>query len=418
MNNENTARDGHLVDRSRTEHRLRWVFGAMLLFRLLFPFFNSPLTHIWSDPARHWANGERFLNPDVLGATDPYLYQLWIYLIRTLSHDSPPTVLLACGILCAAMPYGWYRALKELIPRKQALIGGIAMGLVPSFLGIYAYFMNETLLLTLSGFCFWLTFRAWRKRTLGAWTLACAVWTCAIYTRAIAVPAAGLSLFVIWVASTRRLERAVIGIALVSALAVPAGLHVYQRLGFFAPLGNTHLSEIYAAGGHKNIDLDFGPAGRWGFGTPSFYNPTFYPFSGWTTDRDGTVSVKIDLSHGSADWISERERVRRESPMSYWQFHKENLYYLLFAQSWPDNDPNTLSGLLSVWTRWLWPGVMAYVAWGVFRRRFRGISWLLPVCSLSVLAFLALQSSAIIEGRYVKPVHPILLAAAIVLYLA
>jgi hypothetical protein len=43
---------------------------------------------------------------------------------------------------------------------------------------------------------------------------------------------------------------------------------------------------------------------------------------------------------------------------------------------------------------------------------------LLPVCSLGMLLFLTVQRSGIVEGRYVKPLHPILMAAAIVLYLS
>jgi Dolichyl-phosphate-mannose-protein mannosyltransferase len=403
-------------DPRRAENRLRWALGGVMLCRLLFPFFDSPLAHLFSDPARHWSNGARFLTPDVIGAGDPFLYQLWLYLVRTLSADDAATVLLSCGILCAAMPYGWYRALKELLPRRQALAGAIAIGLTPGFFSIYAYFMNETLLLTLSGFAFWSTFRAWRKGTLLAWAVACLVWTCAVLTRAIALPLAFICLTTVWTIQRQRFEKAIVATGIFFVLAIPAGMHGYQRLGLFAPLGNVHLSEIYSLSGRKNIDLDVGAAGHWGFGSPSFYNPTFYPFSDWTTDRQGTVPVKIDLARGRADWVAERERVRGESPLGRWAQLKENLLYVLFAQSWPDNDPHSLSGLLSVWTRWIWPPIMLYVAWGAWRRRFRGRAWLLPACSLGILLLMTLQRSGIVEGRYVKPVHPILLAAAIVLY--
>jgi Dolichyl-phosphate-mannose-protein mannosyltransferase len=400
----------------RSEHRLRWALGAVMLWRLLFPYFDSPLAHLFSDPARHWANAARFLDPDVIGAGDPYLYQLWLYLVRTLSADDPATVILSCGLLCAAMPYGWYRALRELLPRKAALAGAVTIGLVPGFFGIYAYFMNETLLLTLSGFAFWFTFRAWRKATLAAWALACGLWTCAIFTRPVALPMALACLAAVWVGQPRRLERAVIAVASFGLLAVPAGMHGYTKLGFFAPLGNVHLSEIYSLSGNKNIDLDVGAAGHWGFGSPSFYNPTFFPLANWTTARQGTVAVKVDLAHGRSDWIAERERVRRESPIGRWQRYKENSLYLLFGQSWPDNDPHALSGRLTVWTRWVWPPLMLYVLWGVWQRRFLGRAWLLPACSLGMLLFLALQGTGIVEGRYVKPLHPILLAAAVVFY--
>src|ERR1700686_1899464 len=167
---------------ARTENWLRWAFGGVLLWRLLFPFFDSPLLHLFSDPARPWSNGGRFYFPDLIGAGDPFLYQLWIYLLRAASHDDQPTILLGCGLLCAAMPYGWYRALGELLPRAQALSGGLIIGVIPGFVGIYAYFMTETLLLTLTGFAFWASFRCARKQSLAAYALASILWACAVFT--------------------------------------------------------------------------------------------------------------------------------------------------------------------------------------------------------------------------------------------
>ena len=108
---------------------LRWLFGAELLLRLLYPFFNSPLRHLYSDPARHWNNALHFLQPDAFGGGDPYLYQLWLFLLQRL--NSSAGLLLGCGALCALMPWGWYRALRELLPRHWALGGALLIGLVP-----------------------------------------------------------------------------------------------------------------------------------------------------------------------------------------------------------------------------------------------------------------------------------------------
>src|ERR1700722_8934198 len=401
---------------ARREHWLRWAFGAVLLGRLLFPFFDSPLTHLFSDPARHWANGSRFLSPDLIGAGDPFLYQLWIYLLRDLSHDDAPTILLSCGLLCAAMPYGWYRALRELLPRPQALSGALIIALIPAFIGVYAYFMTETLLLTLTGFAFWATFRAARKRTAAAFALASMLWVAAVFTRSIALPMAVLCLATLWLTQRQRLEKALIALAAFWIVAVPAGMHVSSTLGFFAPLGNFYLAQIYSLSGKHDIAIDAGALGSWGFGTPSFYNPTFYPFSNWTTDRSGTAQIKIDVARGRASWIEEERRMLSERTFPWRRQYEENLIYLLFGQSWPDNDPNALSGRATVWTRWLWPPLMLLVAWGVLRGRFRGREWLLPACALGMLLSLAVQRDGIIEGRYRKPIDPVLVAAAIVLY--
>lgn len=399
-----------------SEERWRWAFGAVLLLRLLYPFFNSPLGHLYSDPLRHWANGERFLNPDLIGAGDPYLYQLFIYVLRSLSGDSAPTVLLACGVLCAAMPYGWYRALRELLPREHALIGATVMGLVPAFLSIYAYFMNETLLLTLTGFAFWATLRCWRKGTLASYTIAAALWVACIFTRSVVVPMAVIALGTLWWVRGQRIHKAVIAVLAFGVLAVPAGMHGMSRLGFVAPLGNVYLSEIYSYSGQREITLDGGAQGSWGFGSPSFYNPTLYPFSTWTTNRTGVVHAKIDVSRGRDSWAEETERVAEERTFPWSTQYAENLLYLLVGQSWPDNDPGAWSSLLAVWTRWLWPPLMLAVAWGALRRRYFGIDWLLPAAALGMLLFLAVQWAGIIEGRYRKPVDPVLVAAAIVLY--
>jgi hypothetical protein len=398
------------------ERRWRHVFGAVLVARLLYPFFNSPLSHLYSDPLRHWANGARFLAPDLIGAGDPYLYQLYMYLLRALSADDPPTVLLACGVLCSAMPYGWYRALRELLPRRAALAGATIIGVVPGFISIYAYFMTETLLLTLTGFAFWATLRAWRKATLGAFTLAAALWTLAIFTRSVVLPMAALCIGTLWWRPGQRLNKAAVAVVAFGVLAVPAGMHAMSRLGFFAPLGNVYLSEIYSYSGEREIALDAGGLGRWGFGSPSFYNPTLFPFSGWTTSRTGTVHVKIDVARGRDSWVEERDRVADERTFPWLDQYGENLLYLLIGQSWPDNDPAAWASLLAVWTRWLWPALMLAVAWGAALRRFVGREWLLPICGLGMLVFLGLQWAGILEGRYRKPVDPVLLAAAIVLY--
>jgi SAM-dependent methyltransferase len=401
---------------ARSENWLRWAFGAVLLWRLLFPFFDSPLLHLFSDPARHWANGGRLFAPDLMGAGDPFLYQLWIYLLRLISHDDASSVMLGCGLLCAAMPYGWYRALRELLARRQALIGAIIIGVIPAFLGIYAYFMTETLLLTLTGFAFWATFRAARKRTLAAFALASALWVAAMFTRSIALPMALACLALLWITQRQRPAKALVAALIFLLFALPAGWHARSTLGFFAPLGNFYLSQIYSASGNRNISIDAGSLGGWGFGTPSFYNPTFYPFSAWTTARQGTASISIDVARGRASWIAEKKRIERLRSFPWWRQYQENLAYLLFGQSWPDNDPNALSGLATVWTRWLWPPLMLVVAWGALRRRYRGWQWLLPLCALGMLASLAVQRDGIIEGRYRKPIDPLLVGAAIVLY--
>ncbi|HEY3809215.1 MAG TPA: hypothetical protein VGL50_04680 [Steroidobacteraceae bacterium] len=398
------------ADLSR-EQRWRVLFGAVLVLRLLYPFFNSPLSHIFSDPQRHWDNAGLFLTPSVMGSGDPFLYQLWLFVLRRMSDDAGALILSGCGALCAAMPYGWYRALRELLPRLAALRSAVLIGLWPSFLGIYAYFMNETLLLTLTGFAFWLSLRLLRRRDLPAWSAACALWLLAGFTRTVALPMAAICLLCAWLVQPLKLRAAGVAVLLSLLLAIPAGLHGGSALNYFAPLGNLYLNEIYHAGDNKSIQIDMGARGSYIFGSPSYYNPTFYPFSDWTSSRTGVLSITIDTRNGRADWRSTLAQIPHRSLSGQWHDFVENLCFLLFGQSWPDNDRSSVVCWLTVWSRWLFvPSVLA-VAVAVRRGVYRGRDWLLPLCALLSLGLLLVQREGIMEGRYRKPLEPIFMAA-------
>jgi hypothetical protein len=399
--------------RTLSAREVHWstLFGCVLVMRLLYPFFNSPLTHLFSDPQRHWETARDFLHPGIMASSDPYMYQLWVFVMQRLAGDSNALILTSCGLLCAAMPYGWYRTLREFMPRTPALANASAIGLWPAFLGVYGYFMTETLLLTLTGFGFALTLRALRKRTLPAFAAACAIWLAAGFTRNVVLPIALVCLLWAWALQPHKLRAAVLGLLLTAAVAIPAGLHGRTGLGYFAPLGNLYLNEVYHAGGNKDIQINYGYQGLFNFGSPSYYNPTFYPFSDWTTSRRGVLSITIDTRHGRADWRRVLAQVRTQSDISRWRDFAENLCYLLFGQAWPDNDRSTLVGWLAVWSRWLLLPIVVWTALAAWRGCYRGREWLLPACALASLLLLAVQREGIMEGRYRKPIEPIFLAA-------
>jgi hypothetical protein len=339
------------------------------------------------------------------------MYQLWVFVLQQIAGDSSATILASCGLLCAAMPYGWYRTLRELMPRKPALASAVLIGLWPAFLGVYGYFMTETLLMTLTGFGFALTLRAVRKRTLTAFAAACALWLAAGFTRNVVLPIALTCLLWAWALQPHRLRAAMLALVLSAAVTIPAGLHGRVALGYFAPLGNLYLNEVYHASSNKDIQINYGFQGLFNFGSPSYYNPTFYPFSDWTTSRRGELAITIDTRRGRADWRRVLAQVREQSPISRWRDFGENLCYLFFGQSWPDNDRSTVVGWLAVWSRWLLLPIVVWTAVAAARRQYRGREWLVPACALASLLLLALQREGIMEGRYRKPIEPIFLAA-------
>ena len=399
--------------RTLSARDVRWstLFTGVLVLRLLYPFFNSPLDHLYSDPLRHWENGRNFLQPSVMGSGDPFLYQLWLFGLQRIAGSSSAAILLGCGLLCAAMPYGWYRALREFMSRTAALASAVVIGLWPAFLGPYAYFMTETLLLTLTGFGFWLTLRALRRSTLSAFSLAWALWLAAGFTRIVLLPIGAVCLGLIWLWQPHKWRSLAAALVLTLALAIPAGLHARSALGYFSPLGNLYLNEIYHASGKKDIELDFGPQGSYVFGSPSFYNPTFYPFSDWTTSRAGTVTIAVDTRLGRADWQRWLLRERQQGPGGQLRDFAEDLCYLLFGQAWPDNDRATVVGWLEVWLRWCFLPIVLLTALAAARGLYRGREWLLPGCALMGLLLLGVQREGIMEGRYRKPIEPIFVAA-------
>jgi hypothetical protein len=399
--------------RTLSARDVRWsgLFTAVLVLRLLYPFFDSPLAHLYSDPLRHWENGRDFLHPGVMGGGDPFLYQLWLFGLRSLAGTSSAAILAGCGALCAAMPYGWYRALRELVPRAPALASAVVIGLWPAFLGPYAYFMTESLLLTLTGFGFWLTLRALRKRTLAAFALAAALWLAASFTRIVVLPIGALCLALAWGSQPHKWRALTVAFLLTLIVAIPAGLHARMALGYFSPLGNLYLNEIYHASSARDIQIDYGSKGTFVFGSPSYYNPTFYPFSDWTTSRQGILAITVDTQRGRADWRRWLSAARAQGAGVRLRDFAENASYMLFGQAWPDNDRTTLVGWLEVWLRWLFLPIILLTIRAAARGVYRGREWLLPGCALLGLLLLAVQREGIMEGRYRKPIEPIFLAA-------
>ncbi|MBL6752442.1 MAG: glycosyltransferase family 39 protein [Nevskia sp.] len=394
---------------------LEWCLLAAVLIRFLYPSFDSPLHHLFSDPARHWDNGRNFLDPSVVGACDPYLYQLWLFALQNLASAHSWVILAGCGLLCAAMPLGWYLALGELLPAAWALAGGILVAVTPSLLGIYAYFMNETLLLAVMGFAFWASLRARRDPSVAWFALACALWLGAMFTRVVALPMALLCLAWALAGSRRRLVKAGIGAALFAVVAVPAGLHAQSRLHFFSPFGNLYFNRLYYESGNRLVHFDFGADGQYEFGSPSFFKATFYPFSQWAGGRSGIAYIRIDVRQGRAAWIAEEARIAGLRTYPRLRDKWDNVLFLCFGQSWPDNDGASFGGRLQIGWRWMWLPLILAVAAGCARRLFRADEWLLPACALPTFFYLAVQGQAVMEARYRKPVEPIVLAAAVVM---
>lgn len=384
-------------------------------------FTYNPLHHIFSDPQRHWEQGIDVVRRDLMALTDPIGYQLYVAVLAKLSLREPVLVAYFTSILALVGPWFWYRFLRELQSSKTlALAGWAALIWMPSWTAIYAYFMQETLMLPLLGLALWATFRCRRKATAASFGWMIAFWTLVGLTRGVAIPMAALASTWLWLAQDQKVRKALVGGAILIFMMGPLTYRAYAVVGHFAPHGMGHLNVIYAQSGKKSIQIKSEMDGaRWThfFGSPSTGAEPFDPFSDWKTRREGTVVVDIDLDEGMRDWSAEGDKIDL-SVRDYLWITKENLIFLFFAKSWPDDRDRLIDNASKV-MRYLWaPLFLAlWLATFWYWRRLRG-HWLLP--GLIAVWFLVqgLVPIAINEGRYRKPyeglacAHLILLIAA------
>ncbi len=396
-----------------------WVaFAACLIGRFGYVFYNRPIDHLFSDPNRHWLNGKRFFWPELMGSIDPLAYQAWLRSLQWLDHGTGYAVLAATGMLSMALPFFYFKALREVLPMTWALAATVTIGFMPSLFMIYAYFMTETLLLSLAACGFWLTLRAMRLQSYPALMAVVLVWALAGYTRVVALPLAVLCFAALardlpW--RKRFFLVVAIGVCF-GAIAVPACWHSTRNLNFCAPFGLGYFNEIYRASGAKTMRMEVLRRGEWVFSSPSMYTIPLWPISDWHSARDGTELITINPSSGRGDWERTLRAYREHGPRMGWLDDKiENALMLFFDPSWPDSDRNYAWGELNYWSRWLWlPLTFAVGVWMV-RVRPTMRDGLMPVCGLALIVLLLLQVNGVMEGRYRKPAEPLLIAGAFIL---
>ena len=394
------------------------AFAACLVVRVGYVFYNRPTDHLFSDPKRHWMNAKRFFWPDIMGSIDPLAYQAWLRAVQWLDHGTGYVVLAVTGMLSMALPFFYYKALREILPMTWALAAAVTIGFTPSLFMIYAYFMTETLMLALAACGFWLTLRAMRTQRSAEIVAVALVWALAGYTRLAALPLAALCFAALasklsW--RKRALLAAAIG-ACFGALAVPACWHSSKNLNYCAPFGSGYFNQIVRASSAATMQMEVRTKGYWVFSSPSMYTMPLWPISDWHSARLGTELITIDPSKGRDDWERALRAYREQGSRIGWLDDRiENAVILFFDPSWPDSDRDYAWGELNYWNRWLWlPLVLAVCVW-MAQVRPTVRDGLIPASALALIGLLFVQANALMEGRYRKPAEPLLIAGAFIL---
>lgn len=404
---------------SRLRTFLYVLIGVGGLVRVLCIFIYNPVNHIGSDAQRHWESGIDVLRIDLMTMTDPIMYQLYISVLAKLSLQLPILVAFYTSLLSLITPWIWYRFFRELSPNKTIALGGWAfLALLPSWISIYSYFMQETLMLPLLGAALWSTWRARRKKTTSAFILMVGLWILVGLTRGIAIPLAAVCCVWLWIAQDNKLKKATYSTILLLLIMGPLTYRSYQTVHHFAPHGMGHLAAIYGMSGKREILLHTEREdARWShiFGSPSTGAEPFAPFSDWRTQRAGQIVVSVDLDKGKEDWSKAYESVALSWDDFLW-ITKENLIFLFFASSWPDNNTSRVVDAVNVGMRWVWvPATIAAVTILIFSRRRLQRDWLLPTLLLVWFLVQGLMPISVNEGRYRKPFEGMLVAQYLLL---
>ena len=404
------------------------VVGSCI--RVLVCFQHNPLDYLWSDPLRHWLNAGRFPKGGYMAAADPILYQVYLFGLRKLTGDNRILIALASAALSVLMPWTYYRAARDFGLRKiPALWVWALIVWTPSLIAIYHYIMMETLLLALEGTALWMTARYLRKGGRAAFLICVFCWTLTCLTKPTVIPLAGICLlWALWkrTPSVKDLGPAV---ALSAVLLLPQAIRSEVELGFLAPFGNPWLTKIQHRSGARTTYLNFYPGTsalfpshtnsdeqQWIFNSPSCGIRPLWPLSSWAIRRargNSRVTVTVHADRGAKDWRDAYAglNVGWNEWFAQWG---ENVVLFFFSPSWPEIErANQWDGKLEYLARWMWAPlivfVLAYNGREFLHRRFE----LIPVAVTVFTLFLAFQNVATAEGRYRKPLEPLLLLNAI-----
>jgi len=397
------------------------LIASATLVRFITPFFYNPIDALWSDPGRWWEYASMGIDTPPLALIDPTFYQAWLSFIAKFTLDIPELTALYSGILSALTPWFWYRFLREILSSKRkALLGWALLAWLPSWIGIYSYFMSETLLLPLLGISFWLSLRSFRKKDPNSFVLAVLFWCLCSITRGICAPMGLVVLLLVWWQQKYKFKTALLSICIVSLIIGSLSYRSYVRTGMLTPLGQPYLNEIYAKSGKKTISVEYYSNTNYGFiygfGSPSIGLRPFFPFSLWQTTRSGEVKVKIDLDNMAQSWKSETIRLSNTQPEQL-PLLQENIIFLFFGTSWPDENQHHLAEQTSNFMRFFWLPLFLFSIFLLIKAIYLGEKRLAPILLAAILSWFIFQGLFLIsvnEGRYRKPIEGIIVCVFLI----
>lgn len=409
---------------------LLWsIVGAGIVLRLINPFFSNPVDFLESDPLRHFLNARDCLRTGqdisvVYDILDPLGYQIWLSAILRITAADRTAIALYAGGLSIVTAWLWYRWMQLCVKnRLWALTGYAFLSMLPDWIRVYQFFLQETLVLPLLGLSLWISWETAQRPTMAKYIGTGFAWGCALLTKLTILPMATITLgWLVWKAATERaklwLPLTTIAISLMLYSLEP--IKIYNRIHAFVPIPGSELHRVWYESGKKDfaykIKFFDNQQGSKEYevkvGNPSLETklPDGQP---WTTSRTGTCETTVDYT-ASFTKCAPSTNMTFQDRLKYTM---ENFVYFFFGLSWPENhvtkdlQNSLLSGFMQS-VRFIWlPITLAIIYLAIQKKRMD----VMIVLFSGSLAFFLLQQSLIMEARYKKPWEGVAIATLLAL---
>jgi hypothetical protein len=405
--------------RKRFWHLVLWLGLAFRVYAV--QVLRNPMDALFSDPWRHWENALLFLQPTPQGASNPYLYQLYLFLVQKGTHADKIAIGNVTAALSVAYVLVWYLfALSVFRQRLNALRFAAVLCWLPSHISIFGFFMNETLVLPLMGLAMFFTKRAVDTGSPSSFVGTAITWTLALLTRSVVGPIALACVLVAWLKVKQRRWTALAAASVVGLVCVgAASVHAHKVLKRYTPFGDNLVVAVYFVSAAHDYSIDFTGLGHYGFSSPSLYVSPFAPFYEFKSIRLGVVSFKADPMKNGEDVKDTFETELRLNWKMLPRLVYENLIFFSFGHCWPTAGASGDRGdAICLWERWIWlPLSLVSLVGSIAYLSRRGVAFV-PLITLGFLFsfFVIAQISGFMEGRYRKPLEPVVVLAPIWLW--
>lgn len=381
-------------------------------------WLSNPLDVLTSDPYRHWENGLKFLDPGLFGASNPILYQLYLFVVQKITQENRIAIGVVTAILSILVPVSWgLVASRVFSSQTTALCFTAIISLMPSLSLNYCFFMTETLLLPLLGFSVYLTLVAISRRGAKLAVLAVFAWELTLLTRSVILPVMLLSIFLVFRALPRgmRLAPALSSLIISVLIFTASARHSYKYFETYSPLGHDgKFALIYFLSDKLTYQINYRNELSYWFGSPTFGLPTFYPFSNWITSRqEGMFSFSFSPEEHGKDIDRVISGLFQEN---FWKIPRlvgENVLFLLFSYSWPESGTENFFRLSALWSRWIWAPLIVFSFFSSISLIRRGDRSFVPIFTAVFILALFGAQLALMEGRYRKPLEPVVILATL-----